>query len=67
MKTTVTEVDPADLDVASETETSDTAEGREERTFGPKIKLVVEVDEETRHAARVGQAGLPVVVLHDGV
>ena len=47
MKTTVTEVDPADLDVASETETSDGAEGREERTFGPKIKLVVEVDEET--------------------
>ncbi len=47
MKTIVTEVDPADLDVSSETETSDDADGAEERTFGPKIKLTVEVDEET--------------------
>ena len=47
MKTIVTEVDPAELDVSSETETSDDADGAEERTFGPKIKLTVEVDEET--------------------
>ena len=47
MKTTVTEVDPADLDVATDTETSDDAGGTQERTFGPRIKLTVEVDEET--------------------
>ena len=47
MKTTVTEVEPDDLAAASETEESDDAGGAEERTFGPKIKLTVEVDEET--------------------
>ncbi|MED5293018.1 MAG: trigger factor [Actinomycetota bacterium] len=49
MKTTVTTVDPADLEVVenSDEETTDEAEETQERIFGPRVKLTVEVDQET--------------------
>ncbi len=49
MKTTVTTVDPADLEVAenSDEDTSDGANETQERIFGPRVKLTVEVDQET--------------------
>ena len=49
MKTTVTEVDPADLEVeeSNDLEASDGDEETQERIFGPRVKLTVEVDQET--------------------
>ena len=49
MKTTVTEVDPTELDdtVSQDDDSSAGSDEQKERTFGPKVKLTVEVDEET--------------------
>ena len=49
MKTTVTPVDQAELDALNESAdgASDEAGEQQERTFGPRIKLTVEVDQET--------------------
>lgn len=49
MKTTVTEVDPADLEVDenNDQETPDGDEETQQRIFGPRVKLTVEVDQET--------------------
>ena len=49
MKTTVTEVDPAELEVeeSNDLEASDGDEETQERIFGPRVKLTVEVDQET--------------------
>ncbi len=49
MKTTVTEVDPADLEVDEneDQETSNADEETQERIFGPRVRLTVEVDQET--------------------
>ena len=49
MKTTVTPVDQAELDALNESTdvASDEAGEQQERTFGPRIKLTVEVDQET--------------------
>ena len=49
MKTTVTTVDPTDLEIVenSDEEITDGADETQERTFGPRVKLTVEVDQET--------------------
>ncbi|HJL99455.1 MAG TPA: trigger factor, partial [Acidimicrobiales bacterium] len=49
MKTTVTTVDPADLEVVenSDEEITDGPDETQERIFGPRVKLTVEVDQET--------------------
>jgi len=49
VKTTVTTVDPADLEIVenSDDEITDGADETQERTFGPRVKLTVEVDQET--------------------
>ena len=49
MKTTVTPVDQADLDALSDSaeDATDGAEEQQERAFGPRVKLTVEVDQET--------------------
>ena len=49
MKTTVTTVDPADLEIVenSDDEITDGADETQDRTFGPRVKLTVEVDQET--------------------
>jgi trigger factor len=49
VKTTLTPVDPAELDALdnSAEETADGAGEQRERTFGPRVKLTVEVDQET--------------------
>ena len=49
MKTTVTTVDPADLEIVenSDDEITDGADETQERTFGTRVKLTVEVDQET--------------------
>ena len=53
MKTTVTPVDQADLDALSESaeDAPDGAEEQQERAFGPRGKLTVEVDQETFESA----------------
>ena len=49
MKTTVTTVDPADLEIVenSDEEITDGADETQDRVFGPRVKLTVEVDQET--------------------
>ena len=49
MKTTVTPVDQAELDAlnVSADGASDESGEQQERTFGPRVKLTVEVDQET--------------------
>tara|TARA_Y100000590_G_scaffold450752_1_gene590961 strand:+ start:2367 stop:3860 length:1494 start_codon:yes stop_codon:yes gene_type:complete len=49
VKTTVTTVDPADLEIVenSDEEITDGADETQERIFGPRVKLTVEVDQET--------------------
>tara|TARA_Y100000768_G_scaffold57991_1_gene38971 strand:+ start:231 stop:1724 length:1494 start_codon:yes stop_codon:yes gene_type:complete len=49
VKTTVTEVDAADLEVDEndDQETSDGDQETQQRIFGPRVKLTVEVDQET--------------------
>ena len=49
MKTTVTTVDPTDLEIVenSDEEITDGADETQERVFGPRVKLTVEVDQET--------------------
>ena len=49
MKTSDTTVDPTDLEIVenSDEEITDGADETQERTFGPRVKLTVEVDQET--------------------
>ena len=49
MKTTVTPVDQAELDALNDSaeDVSDGADEQQERAFGPRVKLTVEVDQET--------------------
>ena len=49
MKTTVTTVDQAELDALDDpaADVPDGADDQQERTFGPRVKLTVEVDQET--------------------
>ena len=49
MKTTVTTVDPADLEIVenSDEEITDGADDTQERVFGPRVKLTVEGEQET--------------------